>query len=520
MMYRIANQLETSLHLFQPPRYRSHELSWHGSFEQAVQCSPDDLTVDPAAVLSVLSFGYVCGDRTLLKQIRRQPWLSRISENGDPVLESVPPHDTFWETSSNVASELGVLLREEIVGACKGRREVYILLSGGLDSRIVASTAVKAQRDGEIDARLIAVTWGVPQSRDVRYGRLTAERLGIEWIHVPLSQEDLLQNINMAAVDLGCLVSPLHLHRMSWFNEVSRDALVLAASYGDSVGRAEFSKKSVLELGGLRPVNKFDLLKPIACLSATGELELDLTDLDTRSNDARKYVRREHAMQGHYMRGMIGQAMSLINNYCTLYLPFTSPKVYSYMWSIHPARRTDDVYAHLLEQLCPSIARLPWSRTNRALAGSTEGAEPELAIHFHKYGPWMQELASGVLKDEFDPSWYQSTGLFRRDAIEKVRDLVTKSPKNARAQEIYLWLIALRRFVNHLNDNGKTVRFDLEDSSSDFQTTTAEVPAERASGLRMWARRKQLLYNSVRSVRRRLLRLDARRRYPPRYHSE
>jgi asparagine synthase (glutamine-hydrolysing) len=220
-----VNGLESSLHLYAPPRYRASDGSWYDAHAEAVRHSDESLTWDPAAVLSLLSFHYVCGDRTLMREIRRRPWLSSIGPEGDARLEPIPPHDTIWQSTERSAARLGSLLCDEALGVCQGRAEIYVLLSGGLDSRVVAGSMARAVREGGLDVRPVAVTWGLTDSRDYAYARAAAELLGFEWLHLDLEPRHLRENVSDAAALLGCLVSPLHLHRMTWFANVSPDAL-------------------------------------------------------------------------------------------------------------------------------------------------------------------------------------------------------------------------------------------------------------------------------------------------------
>ena len=55
--------------LFQNPMFRTNEL-WFSSFQDCLSKSDDEVTLDIAAIHSFLSFGYVCGDRTLIKEIK------------------------------------------------------------------------------------------------------------------------------------------------------------------------------------------------------------------------------------------------------------------------------------------------------------------------------------------------------------------------------------------------------------------------------------------------------------------
>jgi len=101
-------EIESNLHLFQPPRYRASDGSWHATYGNALAQSAPELTLDGAAVLSLLSFNFVCGDRTLLHEIRRRPWLSSIGPAGLPVLSPIPEHGLRWQAYEEIADELGI----------------------------------------------------------------------------------------------------------------------------------------------------------------------------------------------------------------------------------------------------------------------------------------------------------------------------------------------------------------------------------------------------------------------------
>jgi asparagine synthase (glutamine-hydrolysing) len=462
----MSRDLETSLHLFQPPRYRATDESWHATWEATLAHSGAELSLDPASVLSLLSFHFVCGDRTMFREIRRRPWLSSIGPDGEPVLEPIPPHDRRWLSYSSIADELGRLLSEETLRVCRGRREVYVLLSGGLDSRIVAGTLARLSREGMLEAKPIAVTWGLSNSRDYVYGREAARILGLEWQHVELEPRHVLENLDDAACLLGAMVSPIHLHRMTWFRSASRDALVLAGSYGDMVGRAEFSGTRLLELSFLEPSNAFGLLRPEALDAAREGVARELGALHARSPGKPRYVLCEHEMHGHYTRSLIAHAMSVIDHFCDVYQIFTDPRVYGFMWSLHPSLRYDEVYGVLLERLHPDLARLPWARTNRALRGRSAGARPELLPNFHEYLGWISGPLREELERKVDPDWCAATGLFDGARVRALRELVHEGPAGEARHsgvnpfEIFAWLACFRHLVGWAESLGKKVRFE------------------------------------------------------------
>jgi asparagine synthase (glutamine-hydrolysing) len=428
-----------------------------------------------------------------------------------------------WKSYAQIASDLGPLLDEEILAVSEGRKEIYLLLSGGLDSRIVGGVLARLRNEGKLDARLVGVTWGLEDSRDVVYGRKVAEILSFEWIHVNMSCNDLIHGVETTAIDMGLLTSPVHLHCMHWFKNVSNDVLVLAASYGDSVGRAVFSGRHVLELAPLRPTNMFGLMRREVLASAYSGLMEDNSALHDRSPGQPRYVLCEHAMQGHYMRNMIGQAMSVIGQYCPIYQAFTDPKVYSYMWSIHPSLRTDGVYGELLEQLNPGLARLPWARTNRALRGATVGSQSGLRKNFHEYASWISGPLFERLRRYIDPDWFAETGIFDAGAIRDLEEYIRNGNQSFgfAPYERWVWLAGFCRLAQRLEAMGKSVNLDISAITAG-EPVSVPLPVGKSVLARRVLCRPAFMQNLlrqgselVRGIRRRILSYRSIRDYPP-----
>ncbi len=513
-------ELETSRHLYQPPFYRAPDGSWHRSYTEAVRRSEQVLHWNPATVLSLLSFNYACGDITLFRNISRRSWLSRVAPDGELHLEDIPPHDTNWLSHRVMAEEFGRRLCDEALRVCQDRSEIYLLLSGGLDSRVIAGTVARLVCEGRLNVKPKALTWGLPDSRDVAYGRAAAEILGLEWVHAEIGPEDLLRNVEAAAGPLACLVPPPHLHRMLWFNRVPKDALVLAGNYGDMVGRAEFSRYRVLELRPLSPINRFGLIDRKVLLEARQGLSREFSALHARSPGQPKYVLCEHEMHAHYTRGMIAHAMSVINQFCTVYQMFTDPAVYSYMWSIHPSLRFDEVYALLLESIDPRLLRLPWARTNRALRGRTEGARNDLRLEFHDYERWISGPVYEHLKDRVDPEWFASTGIFDPSAVREVTRIMRKGPDSIQLYgfmpyEIWLWLAAFRQFADLAEATGRRIEPVSKEATTPEDSAPAVV-SDTISTFGRVMRRSPFLVKTVKRTRSFLLKHQARMKYPPR----
>jgi asparagine synthetase B (glutamine-hydrolysing) len=98
----------------------------------------DALTVDTASLHSIIGCGYTFGNRTLFKEIKRLPWMSRAESDGRSTRLEIPPHQFIEASPEKIADRLFNALLEETRSLVQGRSEVVLLLSGGLDSRIAA----------------------------------------------------------------------------------------------------------------------------------------------------------------------------------------------------------------------------------------------------------------------------------------------------------------------------------------------------------------------------------------------
>lgn len=518
-------EVQTSRHLFYPPRYQGGDGSWSRAYEEALLQAASGgrrLHWEPGAAMSINSHGYAFGDLTLLREVRRQPWLSEVGLDGKPHFLEIPPHDTLWDSYPSIARRLADLLADEAETACRDFDEVYVLLTGGLDSRITAGTLARLLREGRIKNPPVAVTWGLPETRDVVFAREIARMLGFEWIHIPMDPEVLLRNVEWTVKSLAGMISPINLHMMEGMARLPRQALVLATSYGDSVGRAEFSGKHLLELSFLKPRDPFGIIAPGARQEAFESLNRELQALHARTPGKPQYVLCEHEMQGHYMRGIMGHAMSSINDFCSVYQMFTAPEVYSYMWSLHPSLRYNETYGELLDLLDPRLARLPWARTNRGLKGTSMSSAQtnNLRPRFHLYTEWISGPLYNRIVAGVDLERLASTGIFNMDHVRSLMERA-HDPRPAPDQQpayIMLWLATFTRLYQWLDELG----IEVEPVRLTTTTSAFETPAQTQtrSGLihqlRHRLQRSPVIRRWVHEARCYVLRRQAKRNYPPR----
>jgi len=297
--------------------------------------------------------------------------------------------------------------------------------------------------------------------------------------------------------------------------------VVLAGSYGDSVGRAEFSKRTVLEFFPVQAFNYKGLLWTGVARVAAAKFKSGVRDLNSRSGlESPDDVKREHEQQGHYMRGLIAHTMSIISHSpnCRLYQAFTSPEVYGYMWSLHPATRDDRIYAELLEIIGRDAASLPWARSNRSLKGEAKFSRDDLNPNYHDYETWSRNIVRELIDEDGDKSFFDSfddMGLFDRENIENlfhgfIKQDVKILAHGNQAYSAILCLLTFRRIRQLVDLEITPPVLEAVDSSS------LNVENDSRSHIRRLLSNIPIVRDSAGSVRRRYLRRASIKKYPPR----
>ncbi|MFH2054197.1 MAG: asparagine synthase-related protein [bacterium] len=427
-------------------------------FGAAVRAAGTGPELDPAAVLAYLSCRFLVGDRTLLEGLRRAPWLAEPRPGGGwellaPAREQPPAGDE----SALVAVWLR-RLHQECRAAVEGMGTAGLLLSGGMDSRIAAGVLRRVELEAGGSLRIRALTWGRPGCRDVEYARRIATSFGWEWEHLPLGPADLERNITLAGRQ-GCEYAPLHLHALPEVGKRGDLDLVVAASYGDSVGRAEYSG---VRLAGLRPVGAATL-DPCGIMTAgalargRAGLRADLQSFAARFAADGPGV-RECEQMGHYMRRKLQAAMAACLAPTPLYQMFTTPGVYGLMWGLPASRRGDHHYRLLLDLLPGELREVPWARTGRPF-GSAAGRADDLPAGHHLYGRWLREDLGALTAGRLLGDRILGCGIFHEPGLRRLVRIwrAGRGDGAGLLDETVSWLAGLDVMLDHL-DAGPVVR--------------------------------------------------------------
>src|SRR5699024_7565759 len=125
----------------------------------------------------------------------RAPWLAEYDDKSNAwSYFEIPPHGNKLVDPKEAAITLKDLLYEEVLTFIGSARRVGILLSGGMDSRILAGILRETQFKKDFNGDVIVYNWGVPGSRDVWYSKRIADAYHWEYKYFPLNPDTLREN--------------------------------------------------------------------------------------------------------------------------------------------------------------------------------------------------------------------------------------------------------------------------------------------------------------------------------------
>ncbi|EKE85199.1 asparagine synthase-related protein [Idiomarina xiamenensis] len=448
-------------HLGSRSFYRSIQPEIDGVRPKLAHFNIKNAKIDPVAVLGVLMKNYAFANRTMVSGIERTPWMADPNNIDSRI--ALPAHGHQRLSTDEIAIKFKKRLENEALAFVKGKNIIGILLSGGMDSRIVAGIIKELQRSEKYVGDVVALTWGLEESRDVIYAKRIAKQFGWPIEHFFLSPELLERNIFLAA-DRGAEYSPVHLHAMSEIGKLTGLDGVLAGSYGDSIGRGEYSGRKIDGLPDIldKNLNQFAFMRCHAEKLAFEKIKADLAEERLRFPGRTEVSYREMEMQLHYMRRQLNACMEVIDDEIPLYQMFGDPEVFGFMWSLDPSCRTDDNYEALLALLPGDLLSIPWARTGKRYNQPTTKVQDDFLSRNNNYGRWLRTDLRRMIVDEISCGALQELGIFNNNSLEMwcKRWPKSRTPKADRLDEKMAWLASLSIFVKKNQIKGFDKRYN------------------------------------------------------------
>lgn len=424
-------------------------------------------TIDSVAAVEVLNTNHPLADRTVIQNIYKTPWLaSPNADFRDWKYASLPKHGHITDDPKIIAKKFFDLLCEEIFDYTRDKKTIGLLLSGGMDSRMVAGALDFLIKTKQIDVEVTGLTWGNPNTRDVIYAEKIATLLGWKWKHYTVTASDLLDNIYETGLR-GCEYSPIHLHAIPQIRRTTNFDVILAGSYGDSIGRAEYGGVHVTQLKPLNEniTNVANLFREEIFQDALPQIQKDIDQYHQLFPADELYMQNEYDYQLHYMRRQLNPCMEILNEDSDFFQVFTSPKTFRFMWEISPSLRNNDLYKHMLTFFFTDLSHIPWARTGLKY-GATEGKPDKFSNRHHSYVEIMNFEILDKMKELALSDEIKQVGIFNYESIEELFRLTKRYPINSfYYTEKLAWISSLAVMIKEYNiivtgseDDGMTIK--------------------------------------------------------------
>ncbi len=445
---------------FQNPYYiRNSEESFEieSSFTGIIDKTMAIKKIDPIAIIELFNYNFFLADRTIVQQIYKTPWLAKPNEYcAEWDYKQISTYGDLDIREEDIAKTLFQKICSEIQLYIGNNKKVGILLSGGMDSRMVAGALDYLIKKNILSGiKVTCLTWGNNGTRDVMYAKEIAKRLNWDWKHYTVTSNDLIKNIKETSIH-GCEYSPIHLHAIPQIRDDNNLDLILAGSYGDSIGRAEYSGVKVKFIKHLysKIENTGGLFKSTQFKLALNPIYQDFKKYHHLYPRNEPYMQNELDRQLHYMRRMLNPCFKLLTEKVKFYQVFSHPDVYEYMWSIKHDRRNDLVYKFVLQEFCTKLDDIPWARTGLPY-GQTEGKPDSFSKnHFSHTEIFSKEIIlkvqSALLSQEI-----KELGIFNTQSLKFLAFFIKYfPPNNPYFIDRVLWLCSLSDMIKRYNIKG------------------------------------------------------------------
>ncbi len=379
------------------------------------------IELDQTSLVTKMCLPFLIGNRTLIQGVEKAPWVSEYKGKGQWRPHYLPKHGNLIPEKNTFIDKLKEALLTEATSYIEGKKNIGILLSGGMDSRVLAGVIREIQLKECLEINVICLTWGASDSRDVVYAQRIAKQFGWEAIHYHLSPETLLRNIKFAGIH-GAEFSAFHLHAMEDVANTPNLDVILAGSYGDSVGRAEFSGSHLTQLKPILPkiLDGYGVLNSHSLNNAKTELKRDVIDSSHLLQSISSLRQREIEQEMHYMRRMLQACMQTIAIKIPMYQLFTHPDVFGLMWGLAPKLRNNDWYSLLLQQLPGDLLNIPWARNGKLYHQQDRHALDNLPKSYHQYGKWFRDDLKQEVLGRLNSDVIRNLSIFNHKGLDRL----------------------------------------------------------------------------------------------------
>jgi hypothetical protein len=293
----------------------------------------------------------------------------------------------------------------DIASLVAGADHLGILLSGGLDSRLILASICAAKQRGLIDCRLSVFTWGAAESRDVRLARSLTPRdtsftsFELADVRVPTAV-DLARRGSLAAV------SPVHFHRMDAFQQYAgaKGPLVIAGTFGNALPRGEYFDRHISREKEAVVKDWALLLRPDIRSEFVGAVR-DSLEVEGENRLPGLFTDYEYRAFGRYYYGHLAQAFSRLEEYVPVVQAYLTPQVVNLLSQLPSEFRCNELSIAAIEYLGWPVFRDDLRPPCRRLRSARDERT------HHRYPLWIARRLKPGGDLHVADEWIEGTGL-------------------------------------------------------------------------------------------------------------
>lgn len=403
----------------------------------------ENCTIDIVGLFQYISKLYFLYDRTILNEVKRELCYKEKYLNQD-YKRFLSFNEYFEYFIDNV--------KNEVYDVIKNKNNIGILLSGGIDSRIIALFLHILEDEKIISKNITIINWGIEGSRDVEYAKRISTLYKWNYINLPINEETLRNNISIIA-DHGCESSPIHIHAIGELSKYKCFDIILVGTYGDAIGRGEYSQKSIENIRNMKNVfvDKYGIIRK----------EYKKYYIEEFKNESNKYFANELNSRIdceldyilNYLRRAFLPIFEILSDNIPIYQVFTNLELIKSTINADVKFRGNKLYYEVIKKLDKRLLEIPWSRTGLKYY-INEGESDKYKKNFHRYGYWIRNNLSEEISKEINSGALESLKIFDMKMINYIINTNKKYSNydnTNRVDEIILWLASLSKMVSKNN---------------------------------------------------------------------
>jgi len=344
--------------------------------------------LDRLAVAQFLTFDHVLEDHTLLTDVKQLPAATILTvRNGNISMEKYwhPHYPEYYSVRSKdeCGEELQPLLRQAFQRQKPGEHTAAVLLSGGLDSRVVAAELKEFDESNTLQT----FTFGNPGCDDARYASEVSKKLGLPHLFSTLKSDYLIQYANKGVRLSDGLANVMHMHTLpNLTDQAARAKVIYKGFLGDALmgygiqGRlwANYGEDDLThihiaalqELGGIvfEPSLLDQVLLPRPGGLYVEEVYLSLENAFRASKAVLPADQRHFLDLTQRVPRMTLSGVEWLRSQAHVRLPFADRDLVEFMLTVPPGFRYQrKIMKDLFIRQYPELAKIPFTETGYPL---------------------------------------------------------------------------------------------------------------------------------------------------------